>query len=296
MEADGNLTFGDLFRIVASRWKTIVILTFVGALIGGVIAYFSPRVYRAQVLMSPLNPETGGTSSLSRLAERFAPLAGMGGVFGNDGGYGNKDVWIATLQSRQLTERFITEQNLKPKLFPKRWDPVTNKWRVRDGVSLEPTLEAAYSLFDSNIRFVSEDRRTGLITLSIEMKDRHVVAAWANGLVALANDAIRARVIGEARRSVEFLETELPKTNIVERQQIIYRLIESKVGDIMMANARPDYAFAIVDPAIEPSAANSVRPRRVLMAGIGGLLGGLAGLAYAAVAWSRRHVPRAPTP
>jgi uncharacterized protein involved in exopolysaccharide biosynthesis len=288
MQSDGNLTFGDLYRMVFGQWKVIAVLTFLGALIAAVIAYFSPPVYRAQVLMSPLSPETGG-SSLSRLAEKFAPLTGIGGMLGDNGGFGNKDVWIATLKSRQLTEAFINTHDLKPLLFPDRWDAAAKAWKVKNGKPQEPTLEEAFDRFDTSVRNVSEERRTGLVTLSIDLHDRRLVAPWANDLVALANNSIRERVIDEARRSIGFLEAELTKTNVVERQQIIYRLVETKVGDIMMANSRKDYAFAVVDPAVEPSAANRIAPRRTLMTGIGGLLGMLAGLAYAAIAWSRRQ-------
>lgn len=289
-----ELTFSDVFGILFAVWRVILVLAVLGAAAGYALAYFSPRIYRAQILMSPASPDAGASSSLSRLAERIAPLAGVSGSLNGTSGLANKEVWIATLRSRQLTDSFIRDSALMPALFPKRWDAAQGRWKLRDnGKPMTPTLEEAFDLFDTRVRGMSEDRRTGLVTLSIEWPDRTLVAKWANSLVALANDSIRKRNIDEARRSIAFLEGELGKTNVVERQQIIYRLIESKTSEIMMASARQEYAFIIVDPAVEPGSTNFVRPRRMVMIGIGVLLGVLAGVVYGSVVWFVRARVRA---
>src|SRR6185312_6687519 len=164
-------------------------------------------------------------------------------------GLADKEVSLATLNSRWLTEEFIRDRNLLPVLFPQRWDSEKQQWRVRDGRLWVPTMDDAIKLFNG-IREVKEDRRTGLVTLSIEFRDSRRVADWANDLVARVNEFLRKRAITEAQRSIAFLEGELSKTTVLERQQIIYRLIESKTSDIMMANARKEYAFLVVDPAV----------------------------------------------
>jgi hypothetical protein len=243
-------------------------------------------IYRASVLLSPAEPASGGTSTISRFADQFAPLASLlGGEV--TGGFAGKDVWIATLQSRRVTESFIRERDLLPILLPKLWDATLGRWKD-DSFTPESIVDDAVRRFDDEIRAVAEDRRTGLITLSIEWNDPVLAAEWATSLVDRTNEFLRERAIDEAKRSISFLEGELNKTSVVERQQIIYRLMESKTSEIMMANARDQYAFVVVDPAVAPDVDDFIFPRRVVIVGIGLIMGFAIGLGYAALRWIRQ--------
>ncbi len=102
----------------------------------------------------------------------------MGGGDSADG-LGSKDVRIATLRSRRLTEMFIRERRLLPVLFPENWDAAAKTWKLRDGKPNVPSMDAAFKRFDERVRSVDEDRSTGLITLGIEWQDRRAVADWS---------------------------------------------------------------------------------------------------------------------
>jgi len=52
---------------------------------------------------------------------------------------------------------------------------------------------------------------------------------------------------------------------------VIYNLIESQIQTLMLANARDEYAFTVVDPAVAPETRTS--PRRKLIVLSGGALG-----------------------
>jgi uncharacterized protein involved in exopolysaccharide biosynthesis len=285
-----EISFFDLIAVARASWILILGLAFLFAIAAAVIALQMKPVYRAEILLSPTpdDQQTGG-SALSRLAQSFGPLSG---VIGNLGGSNavDKEVRIATLQSRHLTEAFIRERNLLPELFAERWDSTAKAWKVKNGKSTKPTAEEAFRRFDQNVRSVSEDRKTGLVSLSIEWPKPHLVADWANGIVAYTNEYLRNRAIAEAQRSTAYLESELPKTGVLERQQIIYRLIESKVSDVMMANARPEFAFAIVDAATTPDANHYVKPKRTIMVMVGFVLGLLLGSGWAIIRWARSRV------
>lgn len=213
--------------------------------------------------------------ALSRLAEDLSPIAGMAGGLDRGGGFRGKNVWIAALKSRRLAEEFIHENNLLPVLFADRWDAAVAGWKSTVAV---PTMEEAFTVFDEEIRRVDDDRRTSLVKLAVEWTDPAMAAEWANDLVKRANDYIRARTIHEAQRSITFLERQLSETSVVERRQIIYRLIESKVREIMMANSTDEFAFVVIDPAYAPEADSFVRPQRPAIVAIGVLVGFFAGL------------------
>lgn len=284
-----ELTYGDIYRILRGSWIAIVTFTLAGAVLAVAIATLMKPIYRAEVLLSPAVVENSAGSALSRLAEQIAPISA---VLGNsEGGLLNRDVRIAALRSRRLTESFVRERNLLPVLFPDEWDSATGNWKLRHGKPAPPSMDDAFRLFDEDVRAVSEDRRTGLVTLRIEWPDPRTAADWSNDLVARANEFLRQQVIREAQRSIAFLENELSKTSVVERRQIIYRLIESKTAEIMMANARTGYAFLVIDPAVVSDRDNYVRPRRAIIFVVGIVLGLFTGIVYASVRWLRRSTP-----
>jgi uncharacterized protein involved in exopolysaccharide biosynthesis len=125
------------------------------------------------------------------------------------------------------------------------------------------------------------------VTIDIDWNDAAVAAQWANGFVALANERIRARAISEATRNIAFLTKQISQTNVVEVQHALYGLIENETKTLMLASARMDYAFTVIDPAVPPE--RKYRPRRSLIV-LGGTLAGLAigiALAYARSAVAR---------
>ena len=55
------------------------------------------------------------------------------------------------------------------------------------------------------------------------------VSRWANLLVKRINRHLRELAIQDAKKSMEYLNTELTKTHIVELQQAIANLLEARV-------------------------------------------------------------------
>ena len=282
------MTISELLQLLRSSWITLVSSTVIATSLATALAYWMTPIYRSESLLAPAAADSQRGSSLARLAGQFAPLAGLVGGADQMSGLDSKDVRIATLKSRRLTQKFISDRNLLPVLFPKQWDSAAGDWRVRDGRRWKPSMADAVSRFDDKVRKVSEERQTGLITLAIEWRDPEIAADWANDLVARANEFLRTRAIDEARRSITFLDSELEKTTVIERRQIIYRLIESKTSEIMMANGRKEYAFLVVDPASVSDADNFARPKRLMMIATGFGLGLIVSILYVCIRGARR--------
>jgi len=164
---------------------------------------------------------------------------------------------VAILQSRSLIEGFIERRNLLGELLPNR---------------KKPTLWFGVKEFKEGVLTIKDDKRTGLITIDIDWKDASVAAQWANGFVALANERIRARAIDESTRNIAFLTKQVSQTSVVEVQHALYGLIENETKTLMLANARVEYAFTVIDPAVPPE--RKFSPRRSLIV-LGGILAGL---------------------
>ena len=264
----------SLDEMIALAWQRrwlIVACVVVFTALAATAAYLMTPRYRAQVIMVPVRGDDV-RGALSSALGQLGGLASMAGI-GLPGG-GNKDENLAYLTSRAFLEQFVEEEKLLPVLFAKKWDAQKGTWKVDDPEDV-PTVADAVRFLDRKVRAVQEDRRTGIVTLSIVWSDREEAARWANLMVERVNRDLRGRAIRDAEASKGYLEGELAKTDVVELRQSLYRLIEGQIKTIMLASVRPDYAFRVVDPAAVPDLKDRVRPRRLAMIALGALFGGL---------------------
>lgn len=265
----------DVIDIALRGWKTIAATTLMFGVLALVIGFAMPTIYRAQTTLAPVSAEQSG-GLMSNLQGQLGGLAALAGV--NIGkGDTTKQEAIARLNSRDFTYRFLKDEGLMPVLFSDRWDAENNRWRTAD-LADQPTLEDGYVLFNDDVRTVTEDRVNGLVRLSVDWRDPELAKTWTNRMVERINSDMRNAEIEEAKRSIQYLHQELEKTNIIELRQAIYRLTESQVQKIMVANVREQYAFKVIDPAHLPGRDSIVRPRRVLLLALGLMAGFLIGL------------------
>jgi len=251
----------DVFSLViAAKWVLLA-----AGLIGGVIGYgashLTDKLYRAIVVAAPfVDPsESGGASGLG------AQLGGLAAIAGVDlSGDAKKQESLAILQSRQLTRQFIQQQDIMPQLFPKKWDAVAHDWKHDSGKL--PTLEAAVTKFRKQVLKISEDKRSGMVNLSVTWRDPVLAAAWANDFLSMANAAIRSRAIIDGKRSIELLRHETESLENVDVRQSLNRLIEGNYRKVSLAESRPDYAFHVVDPAGPIDRDDYVSPVRIAWA------------------------------
>src|SRR5262249_46340657 len=159
-------------------------------------------------------------------------LASLAG-FAVGGGNTQTEESLAVLRSQEFTEAFIESLHLMPKLFPKRWDERTGTWKTGPGVE-PPTLAQAFKYFDGRIRTISQDKKTGLVTVQIRWKNRQEATAWANALVERLNEEMRSRAITKTEASLGFLEKELNATAVVSTREAINRLIEAQIKQRML--------------------------------------------------------------
>ena len=282
---DGLLVFLPSAAMRADRrWESIVrvirndygkLTAILLACIAIAIAYLmlSSPVYRAQVTLMPVE-DAESQGLLAGLQSQFGGLASLAGI-GIGSTDGPKQEALATLASHSFTTQFIHDEELLPILMRDRWNAPKRWWTFWKG-SDAPTLEDAFELFDRDVRFVSEDRRNGLVIVAIEWTDRNLTASWANSLVAALDRNLRERARAQAERSLKYLETELARTDAVAVREVMFRMMELERRKIMLTFVREHYAFRVIDPAHVPQEDRPVRPKRVLILVLGALLGCLA--------------------
>jgi uncharacterized protein involved in exopolysaccharide biosynthesis len=262
----------DIVNLIRVSWayKYLVgSLAFVGALVALVLALIAIPSYRADVVVTLVeDTNLGGGQSI---ASQFGGLASLAGV--NIGTGGPEREHQAVLESRHLIEEFVKRNGVLTLMQRKAPQP--------------PRLWIAVEKFKRNVVKVDEDKIKGTTTVSIEWPDPVIAARWANGFVALANELVRTKARDDSSRNVDYLNEQVAKTNVVELQRIMYNLIESETKTLMLANARLEYAFTVVDPAVVPDV--RVSPKRTLMVATGLAIGLVIGVL---IAWIRNKFVR----
>jgi uncharacterized protein involved in exopolysaccharide biosynthesis len=251
-----------LLPLLSSRWRLIalVALLFTAATVAYCVT--ADKWYRAQILMVVVQPEAG-TSMLDSLSGGLGGIAALAGVdlTGNEA---FKKEFLARFSSRAFTYRFLTDEGMLPILFYRKWDAEHQRWKSADPAK-QPSLERAFRMFTEKVRTISEDRRTGVIKVTVDWTDPVLARDWANKLVARFNADARSLARDESQRSLEYLNRELAHTEIVDLRQTINGMIETETRKAMLATVREQYAFKIIDPAFLPGKEGIVWPRSALL-------------------------------
>lgn len=273
---EDELSLIDLWNIV---WKRKWIILVLGPLFGGVGIFYAlnqTEIYRAEATLAP-SAEEKSTGGLAALAGQFGGLASMAGI--NIGGGGSTENTIAVLKSRKFLIPFLSEGTRLQSLFHKEWDLEAKAWTVskeRRAENNRPTDLEAYAFFTKNVLKVSTDKKTGIVTLAIELPNIEATAVWTNELTERLNTHLREEAKNETDKNLAYLENQLKETQVLEIRESLYALIESESKTAMLANAKSEYAFKVIDPALVPEV--RIRPKRTLIVLASGMLGGFAGI------------------
>jgi len=270
-DIEERLTGSDFLGILRRGWALICVVTLAITAVVAAAGFLIPKRFESTILVQPVSNDPAGErmGGIGCAISQIGGLASLAGI--SSAGDSLKVEAVATLQSEALTERYIKEQNLLPLLYPDKWDSVNHHWKSSDPREI-PTLWSANRYFKSRIRDVVENVRTGLVTMTISWRDPQQAAQWANGLVAMTNDYLRDKAIGEADRNITYLEQQASKTGIVSIQQAISNLTEEEIKMSMLARGREQYALEVIDAATVPERATYPQPALwIVMAFLGGL-------------------------
>ena len=275
------IKLGDIINLIKTRFKLIIFLTIFSALVSIAISLLTPQVFKADVVMiSQSNDQAeGGLASIGRQFGSIAKLAGVDMPSGDL----ESGTALAIMRSRQFTDRFLEEYQLLPYFYENQWDQKNNKW-----IGGSPPRKGEVYRKMEGIINVAEDRATGILTLSVLDSDPNMSAKIANDLVYFLNQNIREDAIKESEIKIEYLNRELEKTTMTDARQMLFGLIAQQTQKIMLANAKEDYVFKIIDPAIPPEF--RIKPKRKTMVITGTLIGGFLSIVFAALLSNRKFI------
>ena len=290
---DDEIDLRELFSVLWAGKKVIVAITSLFAVAAVVYALSIANEYKASIVIAPAQQEGGG---LSGALGQLGGLASLAGVSLGGGGGSEAAVAQEIMQSWGFVEQFIVNNELEVEVFAAEgwnktsnvltidsdlYDKDSNKWLIdEDGQLRAPTSWELYEAFSKRLS-VSEDKKSGLTSVSIEYFSPIVAKNWVDLYVAAINEHMRQRKLSQVNSNIEYLQAQIEKTSIAEMREVFYQIIEEQVKNKMLAEASPEYAFVTVSPSMVPE--EKSKPKRALMCILGTLLGGLLSVLYVLV-------------
>ncbi|MCX8854940.1 Wzz/FepE/Etk N-terminal domain-containing protein [Vibrio parahaemolyticus] len=294
----------DLRELFKALWKgkwTIIATTFIFAVGAVLYALSLPNIYKSDALLAPAESSNGG--GLSKMAGQLGGLAALAGVNLGAGESSQTDLAVQVMKSRQFVEAFINKHELLvPLMAAKDWDLANNKlvlddelynsstdeWlREPEGLrGAKPTAQEAFQVFNKEVLNISQDKDSGLYTVSVKYYSPYIAQQWVNWLIEDINKVMRERTIAETSQNLAYLNTQLQKTAVADMQSTFYKLIEEQTKSLMLAEVQEEFIFKVVDPALVPELKDG--PKRALICVLGTLLGGMLGVAIVLVRFAFR--------
>lgn len=294
----------DLAELWHAIWdgKYIVIFISIFFAIASILyAISQPNIYRASTLLAPTG-EQGGAGGLAKMAGQFGGLASLAGINLGSGGTNKAGLALEILKSRVFLEGFIEKHNLLvPLVAVNDWnqiedkfmydeeiyDQASKKW-IRDVSPPKTVKPSKWESFEAfvNIFSISEDKETGMITLTIEYYSPIVAKQWLTWLVEDINATMREQDKKEAQNSIDFLSKKLHETQLADMQKVFYQLIEEQTKTIMLAEVTQEYVLKTIDPANAPD--NKSKPKRALIVILSVFFGAFVGIFIALIRYFSR--------
>lgn len=290
----GEVGFREIVKVIWVKKLFVIAITLLAAAISTGAALTSPNIYTATALLAPADAERGG---LSTLASQYGGLASLAGVSLPSSAHGLTTRYaIELMQSRAFLKEFIERRGLLPELMgggawdlasgemkidPDLYDVSLKKWvrPVNPPKTAIPTWLEAHKAFTA-IMTISQEAKTGYVSVSISHKSPVLAARWVTWIIEDVNAAVKAQVVQEATRSIEYLERQVAQTSLADLQAVFFELIQSQTETVMLAQIRPEYVFKTIDPAFVPEERSSPNRAFISLAGtfVGGMLGVLLAL------------------
>jgi uncharacterized protein involved in exopolysaccharide biosynthesis len=184
-------------RILWEKRRTLFRVWILGGLFCALVAFLMPKSYEATVkLMPPESGSGGGAAILAALSSRGGAGAGLLGGLAGDllGVKGNGAVFMEIMQSRTVADRLIDQFHLADEYHTEKIEYTRKQLELHTKIS--------------------EDRKSGVITITVTDRSPSQAAAMAQAFVTELDHLVAQLSTSSARRERIFLEDRLRTVKI----------------------------------------------------------------------------------
>ncbi len=283
---DDEIDLRELFSVLWAGKTKIIAITAVFAVASVIYALSVPNQYKATALLAPAQSDGGGLSSA---LGQLGGLASLAGVSIGGGESSESQIAQEIMKSWSFVEGFIADNDLAVSVYAAEgwskgsnelqinqdaYDSEGSEWLIEDdsGVVGPPSSWQLFKAFSERVA-VSEDKKSGLVSVSIEYYSPQIAKQWLDLYISAINKHMQERQVEKVSNNISYLEAQIGKTSIAEMREVFYTIIEEQTKNKMVAEASPDYAFVAVSPSMVPE--EKSQPKRALICILGTLLGGM---------------------
>jgi len=179
----------DRLRLLWEERRFLFRISVYGLALFTLLAFLIPKRYESSaVLMPPDDQSSSGMMLAATLASKVS--GGLGGIAGDMLGLKSSgDLFIGILRSRTVQDDLITKFDLRKEYGTSQWDKTRRILAART--------------------MISEDRKSGIITINVTDNDPRRAAAVAGEYVAELNTVVSQLSTSSAHRERVFLEERL---------------------------------------------------------------------------------------
>jgi LPS O-antigen subunit length determinant protein (WzzB/FepE family) len=283
---DDEIDLRELFGVLWAGKIKIIAITAVFAIASVIYALSVPNQYKATALLAPAQSSGGG---LSGALGQLGGLASLAGVSIGGGESSEAQIAQEIMKSWNFIESFIADNDIAVEVFAAEgwskgsnelqinddvYDTQNKQWLIENEVGLvgPPSSWSLFKAFSGRLA-VSEDKKSGLVSVSIEYYSPQIAKQWLDMYVSAVNAHMQQRKVAKVTNNINYLQAQIEKTSIAEMREVFYTIIEEQTKNKMVAEASPEYAFVAVSPSMVPE--EKSQPKRALICILGTLLGGM---------------------
>jgi uncharacterized protein involved in exopolysaccharide biosynthesis len=268
----------ELWRTLLKYKRMILLATFGAAIAAAGYSLLMPNIYRAEVLLAPVSADDANKGG--GLASALGGLGGLASLAGiSMGGQVSTEENLAVLQSREFLWKFVQEKKLMPILFEDKWDAEAKRWKESDPKKQPGQLDVHRLFTKGGLLSVDKDKKTELVTVAVEWNDAALASDWANALTEDLNLFLAQKVIARSERNLKYLNEELMRAQVEEMRKTLFDLMANEQKQAMLANTQKEFAFKVLDPAVEPD--KKIKPKRSLIVILTAFAAGFIAILYA---------------
>ena len=249
------------FVLLGGKWIITSVTTAV-SVIAVIYSLLLPNIYESKALLVPVN----SSSSIPGALGGYSSIVGLAGIsIPSVGDDGNSLKAIEKISSLSFFENYILTNIYLPDLMAvKAWnsetntisyeesiyDAKTNEW-VRDfsyPKLKKPSAQESYSVFQEQHLSLTEDNKSGFITLSIKHQSPFVAKQWTELIVNEVNNFYRLKDKLEAEKAVSYLNQQISLTSLSEIKEALAQLLQEKTKKLTLIEANEFYVFDYIDP------------------------------------------------
>lgn len=283
---DQGIDLIDLFSVLWKKKVYIIIFSSIVSISSIFYALSIPNVYISKAVVAPTQNSEG---NISGLASQYSSIASIAGISLPTSKSDKLSMGIEVMQSFIFFENFINKYDYLYKLQavnswdknnnilianPKVYDEDLKKWISTNEFTIDgkPTIQKAHRDFLKNFT-VSQDKKTGFVTLSISHYSPYVAKELLDSLILELNLISKNEAIKMAEDSISFLTQALTSTQLNDIREGINNVIIKQIEIITFANSNPEYLIKNLSPPIAPELKSE--PKRSIIVIMISILGGL---------------------